>query len=166
MTRKNPSVALANSLFRFTGDLAACSVTGGGLEMREEYAIFGSTPLILAGIIDRDPGDVDIAVSKRVWGQLLDFGQWEVQTPNAGDPPILVFDRVGYLPIHLFYEWSDPMVEIDIPKLIKDAWIIEGYRCATLKEILRHKRAALSHGSEKVQKHRPDIAALEEVLGA
>lgn len=132
-----------------------------------EHAIFGSTAIRMRGIISRDPGDIDVLVSKRAWGLLLARPGWHAETPNAGDPPILAFDTV--VPLHLFYEWKDDFVQINAPFSIAHyaetvEWGGFSLRCVMPEEILRHKRAALSYGDLKVQKHRPDIAAIEAHL--
>lgn len=134
-----------------------------------DYSIFGSTALILRGIIDRVPGDIDVFVSHRVWGALLPDRRWWVETPNAGDPPILSFK--SDINLNLFFAWRDDMVEIDATKLIEqDSELVTSerygsWRCATVEEVLRHKEAALSYGSPAVQKHRSDIQACRIHLG-
>lgn len=134
-----------------------------------DYAIFGSTALILRGIINRAPGDIDVFVSRRVWGALLPDRRWWVETPNAGDPPILSLK--SEINLNLFFAWRDDMVDIDATKLIeKDSELVTSerygsWRCATVEEVLRHKEAALSCGSPAVQKHRPDIEACRIYLG-
>lgn len=139
-----------------------------------DYCIFGSTTLILRGIIDREPGDIDVFVSRRAWGALLADPDWVVETPNAGDPPILSHKGAHEDSIHLnlFFAWGDDMVEINPLELIwgdaGEQVVSERYgswRCATVAEVLRHKEAALSYGSAAVQKHRPDIRACRIHLG-
>lgn len=151
------------------------ALRGAGCLKLADYAIFGSTALILRGIIDREPGDIDVFVSRRAWGLLLADPEWVVETPNAGDPPILSHKgRRGCDDIHLnlFFAWRDDMVEINPLELIwgdaGEMVVSErygGWRCATVAEVLRHKEAALSYGSAAVQKHRPDIRACRIHLG-
>lgn len=132
-----------------------------------EYAIFGSTALHLRGIIEREPADVDVFVTRAVWGHLLAHPAWKVETPNAGDPPILSLKTP--INLNLFFDWRDFQVEINVPRLLREAEVVEyeghgRFLCARVEEILRHKEAALSYGSLAVQKHRPDIAAIREHL--
>lgn len=129
-----------------------------------EYAIFGSTALRLRGIIDREPDDIDVVVSKRVWGELLPRLGWHVDTPRAGDPPIL--SRPCGNELHLFYDWRDDAVVIDVNYVIETAEKVDGFRLATVEEVLRHKRAAYAclEFFPKVAKHAPDIAACERWL--
>lgn len=136
-----------------------------------EYCIFGSAALVIRGIIDREPGDIDVFVSKRVWGDLLPQAPWKVETPNAGDPPILAFNNLP-IRLHLFYDWRDDQVEIDVESLLygdKGELVTSeqygSWRVATVEEVLRHKEAALAYGSAAVQKHRPDIEACRIHLG-
>lgn len=132
-----------------------------------EYAIFGSTALILREIIDREPGDIDVFVSRRIWGELLASPSWVVETPNAGDPPILSLK--GDIDLNLFFAWRDPQVQIEAEEVIRDAELVQSpwgsWRCATVEEVLRHKEQALAYGSAAVQKHRPGIAACRIHLG-
>jgi hypothetical protein len=134
----------------------------GLVDGHEEYVIFGSTSLKLRDIIEREPDDIDVIVTRRVWGALLALPLWEVHTPNAGDPPILHYP--GGIPLNLFFAWRDDMVDINEPELIRTSEEAQGFRVATVQEVLRHKMAALSYGSPAVQKHRPDIEAILRYL--
>lgn len=129
-----------------------------------EYALFGSTPLIMRGILDREPGDVDVFVSKHLWGAMMQIEGWNVITPAAGDPPILV----AFLPLetHLFYAWRDDYVQMDAPELIRTAEVVNGWRCVTVEEALRVKEAAYAARFEypKVLKHGPDIEIIKRWL--
>jgi len=127
-----------------------------------EFALFGSATLVLRGVINRPIGDIDLFCSKAIWGKLLPRPRWTVLTPKAGDPPILSMTAHG-IECHAFFAWSDPAVEIDVPKLIAESEIVNGWPCATLKEVLRHKVAA----SEKIgpgNKHEEDIEMIEARL--
>lgn len=129
-----------------------------------EYAVFGSTALALRGIIGREPADVDVMVTRRVWGALLARYGWDVLTPAAGDPPILA--RATIRPLHLFYEWRDDAVEIDPAHLIATAESVRGVKLAAVEEVLRHKRSAYAwlDRAPGVAKHLPDIHACERWL--
>jgi hypothetical protein len=128
-----------------------------------EWTIFGSASLLINGVLDREPSDIDVFVSRRVWDALLARPDWH--GPKAGDPPILVNDTTA-IAIHLFYDWPD----IDVPDLIKrslrkysldaEHWFV----VIPVEDALLHKKMALKYGSEKVQKHIPDIAVIEEWL--
>lgn len=123
------------------------------------YAIFGSTALALRGIIDREPDDIDVMVSRELWGALLPRKGWRVETPNAGDPPILTFDTPN--PLHLFFDWSDELVKIDPITLIATAEKHGDFWLATVEEVVRHKEAAYGYVEHNpaVAKHLPDIVA-------
>lgn len=132
-----------------------------------EWVIFGSTSLVLWGVLDRTPGDIDIFVSKRVWGALLAREGWFVETPKAGDPPILS-NETTEIPIHAFFDWSDEAVHMDVPYLLGQPHYVYQFNTywpvIAVEEALRHKEAALAHGGSKVQKHVPDIAIINEWL--
>lgn len=134
-----------------------------------EYVIFGSTSLIMRGILDREPGDIDMFVSRRVWGKLLtreDSG-WNPETPKAGDPPILV-NKSTPIMIHAFYDWSDPEVDMNVVNLLANPEAIEYegflWNCIPVKEALRHKECAMDKGTIGVQKHIPDIETINKWL--
>lgn len=131
-----------------------------------EYAIFGSTALRIREIIEREPEDIDVMVSRRVWGQLLDRHAWFVETPNAGDPPILT--RTCGNNLHLFFDWRDDAVYIDPEYVIDTAERVSGFCLCTVEEVLRHKKAAYAclETHPSVIKHAPDIAACERWLAS
>jgi hypothetical protein len=135
------------------------SVDGAG-----EYAIFGSTVLRMRGIIDREPDDIDVIVTRRVWGALLARDEWFVETPSAGDPPILTRECGNDL--HLFFAWRDDYVAIDPEFVLATADLVDGVVYCSVEEVLRHKRAAYTalEFFPKVAKHAPDIAACEAWL--
>ena len=132
-----------------------------------EWAIFGSTSLIMRGILNREPGDIDIHLDKRVWGALLSRPGWFVETPKAGDPPILS-NEICPIPIHAFFDWSDENVMMNVPKLISDSEVIElfgdKWRVIPVLDALAHKKFALAYGTDRVQKHVPDIEVIERWL--
>lgn len=131
----------------------------------QEHAVFGSTALSVRRIIEREPDDIDVMVSRRVWGELLPREGWHVETPNAGDPPILTLDTPN--PLHLFFDWRDDAVQIDPLFLILTAERLIDLRYATVEEVLRHKRAAYAclETHPSVAKHAPDIEACVAWLG-
>jgi hypothetical protein len=144
------------SLFTLTRELRQ------GKAFDHEYAIFGSTALILRDIIHREPGDIDVFVTRRLWGTLLARPGWVVETPAAGDPPILSY-KATPLDLNLFFDWRDEMVSIDVDELLSEAESVDYtgmiFRCATVEEVLRQKHAALKANTEAVKKHIPDIVA-------
>lgn len=135
----------------------------GGLK---EYVIFGSTGLIMRGILDRVPGDIDMFVTKKVWGALLARKDWHVETPKAGDPPILVNNQTPIM-IHAFFDWSDEAADMDVPLLLDTKqWIWYrnwAYSVVTVEEALRVKELAIANGA-KADKHIPDVEIIKEWL--
>jgi hypothetical protein len=133
-------------------------------EAWSEHVLFGSTPLIMRGILDREPGDVDVFVTKRVWGRLLSRPGWDWLTPQENHPPILV----AHLPLetHLFFEWRDPACEMDAEELIRTAEHLGNWRCVSVEEALRVKEDAYAWLARdpKVAKHGPDIEIIKQYL--
>lgn len=139
-----------------------------------EYVMFGSASLVVRGVIDRAPGDIDMFVSKRVWGRLLDRRIWGWSTPDAGSPPILttkVLDRE----INLFFDWYDPWLSIDVRQLLAEGWdpgssnLVryqgDAWPCVSLQEAKRHKQEAIRYPlNSKKALHQSDIAAIEKAL--
>jgi hypothetical protein len=126
---------------------------------QDEYVLFGSTPLIMRGIIDREPGDVDIFVTRRVWGALLGRAGWEVETPAAGDPPILVFQPMLGIPaVNAFFDWTKSKPHVNVERCFATATEVDGWMCASTEEILIHKEEA----TERVEKHLADIEAIRK----
>jgi len=126
----------------------------------EEYVIFGSTALRIRGIIDREPGDIDAYVSKRVWGALLPRRGWRVVVPAAGDPPILEY-KSSEPRINLFFDWHKRdkwMVPADV---FASAENYEGWQLASVEEVVKHKREAAGKHMEKIAKHIEDIERTE-----
>jgi hypothetical protein len=125
---------------------------------QKEYVLFGSLPLILRGILWRDPHDIDVFVTKRVWGALLAREDtWHVETPDAGNPPILVSDKWN-IPVHLFYEWAGADDDIEAAESIQQPDIVDGWRCVSVSTALRMKEAAFKRGHSK---HWADILAID-----
>lgn len=155
---------ISDALSQSLGELRHELIMVDGLR---SYAIFGSTALILRGILNRDPGDIDVFVSRPTWAKLFArAGMWDVETPRAGDPPLLV-DRNARIPIHVFYDWRDEAVAINVSEVLTTAEVV-GYtwKCATVWEVLRQKEAAyrVVDRYPKVAKHLPDIEACRRFL--
>lgn len=137
------------------------------VEANDEYAIFGSASLLIRGIISRDPGDIDVLVSPRVWGQLLPRPGWIWETPNTGDPPILSWPSTN-IPLHLFFDWRDPWLEINVTESIEAgesvySWLDgEYWRCVPKDEVRRHKVDVIRYPDNAKRKmHEEDIAAID-----
>jgi hypothetical protein len=129
-----------------------------------EYAIFGSASLVLRGLLHREAADVDVMVTRRVWGALLARESWHVLTPEAGNPPILARNGSSRQVLHLFYDWDDIAVWMEPERVLGGAELVRGYRCAALEEVLRHKREAVAWLETLPQnKHRVDLEAIERL---
>ncbi len=106
---------------------------------RGEYAVFGSGPLAVRGILD-DPSDLDVLVSLSLWRVLerqhpthhlqefdVDLVEIEVQTLRG--PRTMTFGT----------EWK--IGEVDPAALIADAEILEGLPFVRLEHVVAYKRA-------------------------
>lgn len=131
-----------------------------------QYAIFGSASLVIQGVLQREPGDIDVMMTRRLWGTILaERPDWQVETPKAGDPPMLVYNSS---PIHIsaFFDWSSLYVDMDMPHLISTAetvkYLDRNYKVIPVQAAWAHKRDALKFSTKEVQKHVPDIQAIEE----
>lgn len=133
-----------------------------------EYVLFGSAVLYLHGL--RAPetvGDIDVFVSRRVWGAI--FGQQLsfVRTPQAGDPPFI--ERVTDPPLHIFYDWTvRDSAWITMGECFLTAENVRGWQCASLATIRGHKSGAAkaNPGSERHAKHLHDIERIDAHLDA
>jgi hypothetical protein len=133
----------------------------------DEACIFGSASLVMRGVIDREPGDIDVFVSRRVWGILLAHG-WGWETPDAGNPPMLIRTVAGKK-ICLWFDWSDPWLSIDVTALLREHDHVEFdgsiWPLVPLSEAKRHKQEAIRYPHNSKRKlHEEDIAAIDKVL--
>jgi hypothetical protein len=141
-----------------------------GREWRDEVAMFGSASLVLRGIIDRQPGDIDLLVTRRVWGRLLDRPGWEALTPRADDPPYLCRLLEGGIPASVFYAWRDPWLQINVEDEINEREQVltelgKPWPCVPIYNVRRHKMQAISYPLNwKRDTHRADIMAIERTL--
>lgn len=133
-----------------------------------EYVLFGSAVLYLHDIRDGDTvGDIDVFVSRRVWGALMAVDGAHVLTPRAGDPPLLEFRTSP--PLHLFYEWTSRDAEwITYHECWASAEAVRGWQCASLAEIRRHKAKSFEMNSDSPlhQKHARDVELIDLRLAA
>lgn len=139
----------------------ACVEYGGA------HTIFGSAAMALRGILPRDPGDIDVMVSRETWAELMVRG-WKVETPAAGDPPLLTLATP--IPVHAFYDWNDEHVHMNPATLIEEGIPVVAFgsvfRLAKLETLLRHKEEALKYGveHEKYDRHVVDSAILRKAI--
>lgn len=146
----------------------------------DEYVLFGSAVMYLHGIdVGRPPGDVDVFVSRRVWGALLGSTGAAVRTPRADDPPFLEWDMEDGPNLHMFYEWTAR----DAPRISaaecfasaervgvrSQVWGIASCRdlpwqCISLLVLRKHKQKP--HFSKDMAKHEGDLAILDAHLEA
>lgn len=145
-------------------------------EYGKVHTIFGSAAMAMRGLLPRDPGDIDLMVSRVTWANLMARG-WEVETPNAGDPPILRLRAPIH--VHAFYDWKDEHVHMNPAQVLAEGEQVvipvQGratlWRLAPLETLLRHKEEALAwEGEDKItdpgkfDRHRADIEILKEAI--
>lgn len=95
-----------------------------------EYAVFGSGLLEVLHI--RKVDDIDLAISKEIFDRFKKEG-WE-QSPKSNE--ILVKE-----PFEAFYKFTSKNYNPNVPKLIKEAVIINGVPFVRLEEIIKFKKS-------------------------
>jgi len=161
---------------RLEGALHRLSVELRHVEYGSVHTIFGSAAMAIRGILPRDPGDIDIMLPRVTWAGLMARG-WRVETPAAGDPPLLTLDAP--IPVHAFYDWNDEHVHMNVEQVLaegeKRVVSIHGrpiaWRLAPLETLLHHKQEAMAwEGSDKAlepgkfDRHRVDIEILRSEI--
>ena len=117
---------------------------------RDHFVIFGSGPLLVYGLRSK-VSDLDIVARGSAWDRAKKLGELTIGPLNRA--PMVHF--WGGL-IEVSRGWVPD--EWDADKLIDEANVIEGFRFATLPNVLRYKR------SLKRAKDIPDIVAIEAYL--
>lgn len=130
---------------------------------QKDYVIFGSASLAMRGILDREPGDIDVFMTRKLWGRLLANEDWIVETPKATHPPILS-NKTLPITVNAFFDWSNEFADMDAAHLIANKeWIWYNYwvyPVVSVQEALRVKEAAAYLGGHA--KHLPDIEVIKE----
>lgn len=98
-----------------------------------DYAIFGSGPLIVRGIIDAT-NDLDIITRGSTWAMVQDAG--EQTTFDDGNPCVTVHG--GRLTFGITWKYG----HFDLDELIDTAEVIAGLPFVRLEHVIRYKRAA------------------------
>lgn len=124
-----------------------------------DYVLFGSGVMYLHSLRG-DVGDLDVYVTKEVWGKWLPLPNWMVKTPRADDPPYLTF-LGGAIEIHAFFDWTWRDKWMDVRSCFQSSQQVYGFSCASLYEVLRHKREAANWN---IAKHIRDIPVIEHHL--
>lgn len=107
-----------------------------------DYAIFGSGPLLVRGIIDA-ANDIDIICRGAVWHQVLPIGDlihlddYDVDIVSIEDG-LITFGR----------SWG--IGDFDVDELIETAEVIEGLPFVQLRHVIRYKKVA---GRDKDLQH-------------
>lgn len=134
----------------------------------DAYAIFGSASFVMRGILSREPKDIDVLVEKWVWARLFTRRHWSVLTPTVGDPPILMLPTT--IPVHVFYDWRDNHVNIDVAKCISLAapvfFVSRLFQCVRVSDGMDHKRQTIAGYPDhpKVPQHKDDLDQIERWL--
>lgn len=139
-----------------------------------DHVVFGSTVMYAHGLRETI-GDVDVFVTRPAWGRLLAQGDAIVQTPKAGDPPLLEFDcsDIGGPPIHVFYDWADSGAWLSIDGCFASAETLPGIPDAPARlyfaslEWVREVKArsfAANPDSERHAKHGRDVELIDRHL--
>lgn len=92
-----------------------------------EFSVFGSGPIAVRGL--KEPGDLDIIVTKKLWNELKD----KYELVKKKDYEYLTINGID-----IFYDWTHP--DYDLDKLIKESEIIQGIRFVKLETVLAWKK--------------------------
>jgi len=123
MTYSAPAAGSAAHLF---GLLRPLGLPAG------DYAVFGSGPLLVRGIIDR-AGDLDVVCRGAAWEAAQRLGQ---AVEQHGVPVVSLFGGA----ITLGCRWS--VGDVDIDRLIDTAEVIDGLPFVRLEHVVAYKRLA------------------------
>lgn len=116
-----------------------------------DYAVFGSGPLIIRGIIEAT-NDLDVISRGAAWDRARELG--DVVHLTDHDVEVASFDD-GAITVGTSWAYGD----FDIDELIDTAEIIDGLPFARLAHVVRYKEAA------DRPKDRAHLRALREHLG-
>lgn len=107
-----------------------------------DYAVFGSGPLIVRGIVDAT-NDLDVISRGAAWSRALEVGDLVV-LPEDGVEIVSCFD--GAITIGTSWAYGD----FDIGQLIDTAEVIDGLPFVRIEHVVRYKEIA---GRSKDLKH-------------
>jgi hypothetical protein len=138
------------------------------------YVLFGSAVLLLHGLRD-EVGDIDVHVTEHIYERLRER-DWREREPDPAHPRLLEFEAPGCPRVHAFYAWQagDPWISETFPVMMREAEMVEGWRCAPLDIIRSHKygcvvqlaqRGVVIEGSPW-EKHLHDIRAIDGLRAA
>lgn len=132
------------------------------LHIFEECVLFGSAPMLLAGLRD-SIGDIDLFVTPGAWSRLIERGWTSRRGDEAHHPPYL--ERFGLgegLTVHAFWAWRADEPEIDPWEALCERETVRGWPCIPLELLVKHKRAAgVYRGTGGVfEKHVRDVQAI------
>ena len=99
-----------------------------------DYAVFGSGPLLVRGIIE-EATDIDIIARKAAWSQALEQGEL-TYLPDEGITVAAFFD--GALTVGTTWAFGD----VDIDDLIDTAELFDGVPFVRIEHVIAFKRVA------------------------
>lgn len=115
-----------------------------------DYAVFGSGPLIIRGIVD-GTNDLDVIARGATWALLQHIGH--VAEFDEGNPRVDFFE--GRLTFGNTWKYG----EFDLDHLIDTAELIDGIPFVRLEHVVAYKRAA---GRDKDIRHLEAFAAWQK----
>ena len=99
-----------------------------------DFAVFGSGPLIVRGIIEVG-NDLDVLARGAAWEKALESGEL-VYLPEHDVEVVSCFDGV----VTIGTEWA--IGEVDVDELIDTAEIIDGLPFVRLEHVIKYKQTA------------------------
>lgn len=117
----------------------------------DQFAIFGSGPAGVRGLLSRKISDLDLIVTKALWERLS--SRYPTKRGEWGNRKIDLAEKIEiWEGLPSFYR------DIEVEKMIKEADVIEGIRYVKLKTVLNFKK------SLNRPKDQQDIKAIENYL--
>jgi hypothetical protein len=115
-----------------------------------------------------------VFVTRELWSCLRRRPSWHEEKPHPNDPPFLAATRSfpdmedrrrrERITIHAFYDWNWRDAWISASECIRNAEHVQGWPCAPLSLIWRHKHGAVriraEQGLERAEKHERDLEIL------
>jgi hypothetical protein len=118
-----------------------------------DYAIFGSGPLLIRGIID-ESGDLDVISRRAAWARARECGEIVHLGENGAE---IVSCFGGLVTIGQSWAYGD----FDLDELIDDAEMIDGLPFVRLEHVVAYKIAA---GRQKDLEHLEMLARFDTAL--
>lgn len=117
---------------------------------RDEYVIFGSSPMSARGL--REPDDFDMLLKPEVFARLENIDGWEKREVRSGQ---YCLTNPDFVDMEFFEKWGPGDWEND--EIFQNSELISGFRFASLADVKKYKKIL------NREKDRQDIEILESL---